>query len=205
MNKLKNLWLIGAIILVGCIILAHIFLIRPWYMRWGATDQEIHMPLPGDSIIPKTAEISTRAITIQAPVATVWQWLVQIGQGRGGFYSNDWLENIFAADMHNAERIMPELQQLKVGDRVALAFYGGPTTHLSVLILEPERALVLERGWIFFLQPISPDATRLIVRYAFDVGNPGNALYYYPLFEQAHFVMESGMMLGLKRRAERSP
>jgi hypothetical protein len=107
--------------------------------------------------------------------------------------------------MHNADRIMPEFQHLKVGDQIALAVYGGPVTHLSVLLVEPERVIVLERGWIYFLQLIDENTTRLIVRYAFDVGSPGNALYYYPLFEQAHFVMESEMMLGLKQRAERYP
>lgn len=205
MSRLKYPWLTWVIILVGSSILLHVFLIRPWYMRWGATDEEIRMPLPGDAIIPKTAEVSTRAITIHAPVSEVWQWLVQIGQGRGGFYTYDWLENTFAADMHYAGQILPEFQRLEVGDQIALATYGESQTHLSVIRLEAERVLVLERGWIFFLQPINQNATRLIVRYAFDVGSPSSALYYYPLFEQAHFVMESGMMLGLKRRAESYP
>src|SRR5688572_22065717 len=82
-------------------------LIRPWHMRWGANDAEITMPLPGDRYIPRGTIVSTRAITIAAPPEIVWAWLVQLGQGRGGYYSYEWLENLFAADMHNAEEIIP--------------------------------------------------------------------------------------------------
>jgi hypothetical protein len=176
--------------------------LRPWHMGWGASAAEIGGPLPGDPYIPPQAVVSTRAVTIHAPTAEVWPWIVQLGQGRAGFYSYDWLENLFAADMHNADRIVPVLQQLQVGDHLSLQ-RDGPFA--VVAVIEPQRALVAEGGWSWVLVPIDNHTTRLIVRYAsFPVGDLASKLYYYPIFEPAHFVMESGMMLGIKTRAERS-
>ena len=95
-------------------------IVRPWFMHWGAIATEQQMALAGDSFIPANTVVSTRAITIHAPAARVWSWLVQLGQERGGFYSYDWLENLFMAKMHNANHIVPEWQQPQVGDRVAM-------------------------------------------------------------------------------------
>jgi hypothetical protein len=97
------------------ILVAYSFVLRPWHMRWGATASEITMSLPGDAYILPQTIVSTRAITIRAPVAAVWPWIVQLGQGRGGFYSYEWLENLFAAGMHNADQITPELQRVSTG------------------------------------------------------------------------------------------
>ena len=72
--------------------------------------------------------------------------------------------------------------------------------HATVAAIEPEQALVLDGGWTFYLQPIDAGDTRLIVRY-FCKDNP---IYYFTIFEPAHFLMESGMMLGIKARAEGS-
>lgn len=104
--------------------------------------------------------------------------------------------------MHNAERIIPELQQLRVGDRVSMQ-KDGPSS--EVTLIETERVLVLDEGWTFYLQPIDDHSTRLIMRYPWDFENNHiNKFYYFIIFEPAHFVMESGMMLGIKQRAERS-
>ncbi|RIK34632.1 MAG: hypothetical protein DCC55_32800 [Chloroflexi bacterium] len=197
-------WLVG-LTLVSLLVLSFIFAVRPWYMRWGATTAEAAMPLAGDRFIPSNAVVSTRAITIHAPADRVWRWMVQLGQGRGGFYSYSWLENLFAADMHNVNETLPELQQLQVGDRLALMRGGeqSPVTSTVVTVLEPERTLVLGEGWTLALVAVDAQTTRLIVRYPWVVDSPANALYYYPIFEPAHFLMESGMMLGIKARAER--
>jgi hypothetical protein len=79
-------------------------------LRWGATAAEVARRLPGDELIPHPASVSTRAITIQAPVERVWPWVLQTGQERGGLYSYQWLENLFGSDIHNADRIMPAWQ-----------------------------------------------------------------------------------------------
>lgn len=192
------------LLLLLSVLLTYIFLIQPWHMRWGATDAELAMPLPGDPFIPPTTVVSTRAITIHAPTATVWSWLVQLGQERGGFYSYDWLENLFAAQMHNADRIVPQWQHPQVGDQVSMMANPQPVSVAKIALLEPERGMVLKGGWGFYLQPVDDQTTRLIVRYAsFPVkGSLGAALFYYPIFEPVHFVMEAGMMLGIKQRAE---
>jgi len=194
---------ITAFLALGIFVLAYVSIVRPWYLRWGATDAEIAMSLPGDQFTQNPIAISTRAITVHAPVSVVWKWLVQTGQGRGGFYSYDWLENLFAADMHNAERVTPEYQDLKVGDWVLMHPLGATNKAMrgQVAYLEPERAIVLEGGWGWYLQPLNANTTRFIVRYT----NYEDPTYYYLVFEQAHFIMESGMMLGIKARAEQTP
>ena len=193
------------LVLLLSVVLIYSFVVQPWHMRWGATDAELAMPLPGDPFIPPTTVVSTRAVTIHAPAAVVWAWTVQLGQEHGGFYSYDWLENLFAAQMHNAERIVPEWQNPQVGARVTMMANPPPMSVAEIVLIEPERVMVLKGGWTFFLQPLDAQTTRFIVRYAsFPVkGNLSAALYYYPIFEPAHFVMESGMMLGIKQRAER--
>lgn len=77
--------------------------------------------MPGDELIPSSATASTRAITIDAPPGEVWPWLAQIGQGRGGFYSFDALENLLRCAIHSADRIIPEFQRVSAGDLIRLA------------------------------------------------------------------------------------
>lgn len=202
LRKGRARWLV---LLLGLVLL-YSFVIQPWHMRWGATAAELAMPLPGDPFIPPTTVISTRAITIHAPAAQVWAWVVQLGQNHGGFYSYDWLENLFAAQMHNAEQIVPAWQQPQVGDPVTMMANPPPMSVAEIVLIEPVRVMVLKGGWTFFLQPVDDQTTRFIVRYAsFPVkGDLSAALYYYPIFEPAHFVMEAGMMMGIKQRAERA-
>jgi hypothetical protein len=183
---------------------AYAFLIRPWHLTWGATNEELKKALPGDDLVQDPKLNATHAITIDAPVEDVWPWLVQMGQNRGGFYSYAWLENLVGCDMHNADQIVPEWQELKVGDDVWLHPKAPP---LKVLLIEPERAIVLEKSWGFFLEPITENKTRLIVRgrgeFNPDLKNPIlNLLLWRGIFEPAHFIMERKMMLGIKQRAE---
>ncbi len=92
----KAFWLAIVVLMVGLSML-YALVIRPYHMRWGATEQELMMALPGDAFIAADASVSTRAITIHAPAATVWAWLAQTGQNRGGgWHSYEWLENLFA-------------------------------------------------------------------------------------------------------------
>ena len=119
--------------------LVYYFVLRPRCLRWGATDEEIGRDLPGDELLPDPVGYVTRGITINTSPVNVWLWLVQMGQGRGGFYSYDWLENLFGLDIHNADRIVPEWQELAVGDIVRMHPNGGS----MVAAVEPYRALVL--------------------------------------------------------------
>lgn len=193
---------------------AYFFAIRPWHLRWGATDEEIKMALPGDEVKPDAGIQVTHAVTVNAPASGIWKWLVQIGQGRGGFFSYDWLENAFGLEIHNLYEIKPELQDLKVGDFVRSAhkgWLGGKFDEKAgwfVVGLEPNRALVLrdeiEQGsWAFVLNPVGENQTRLIARARGDKPqNPVMKLFHFGIFEPAHFIMERKMLLTLKRLAE---
>jgi len=115
---------------------------RRWYLTWGATAQEVTAGLPGDELLGDPDLQSTRAISIGAPSGAVWPWLVQMGSGRGGAYTYDWIENLFGLGMHSADQILPQFQQLTVGDVLPL----GPTgPGMRVEICEPGRA-PLRRG-----------------------------------------------------------
>lgn len=196
--------------------------LRIWYLRWGATDAELGATLPGDELVTRPVADMTRAVTVRASPAVIWSWLVQMGQGRGGLFSYDWLENLAGLDIHTLDRIVPELQKLEVGELVALG--PGPNNGLLVAELEPERALVLrrcdgERGrpvdqgqaryvdlsWAFVLVPVDGHTTRLISRFRV-AAKPRLlvALAYVLLMEFPHFVMERKMLLGIARRAEQS-
>jgi hypothetical protein len=184
------------------------FVARPYHLRWGATDAEVAMAMPGDALITPNAVTSTRAVTIHAPAATVWAWLVQTGQNRGGdWHSYAWLENLFAADMVEGDTLEPRLQKLRVGDQFFMhaAATVNPTLAVEVIGLEPGRALWLRGGWSFVLLPLDQQSTRLIVRYPMRPEELGHPIFSFGVFEPAHFVMESGMLLGIKRRAEREP
>jgi hypothetical protein len=202
-EKVKAELVLGAIGSVAALS-AYAFLVRPWHLRWGATDEEVNMPLPGDEFVEDPKLNATHAITINAPAAAVWPWLVQLGQRRGGFYSYTWLENLVGCEMHNANRIVPEWQDLKVGDEVWLHPKAPP---LRVLAIEPGRAIVLEKCWSFILHPIDENTTRLIIRGRGEF-NPDlkngllNFLLWRGIFEPAHFIMERKMLLGIKQRAE---
>ena len=183
---------------------AYALFVRPWHLRWGATEEELEMSLPGDELVEHPRLNATRAITISVPVEDVWPWLVQVGQKRGGFYSYTWLENLVGCDMHNANQIVPDWQDLKVGDEVWLHPKAPP---LKVLAIEPGRAIVLENSWTFCLLPVDDHTTRLIIRgcgqFNPDLKNALlNLILWRGVLEPAHFIMERKMMLGIKQRAE---
>src|SRR5215212_7213979 len=139
--------------------------LRARVLSWGATAEEAARPLPGDDLLESADIVATRAISIDAPPSAVWPWLVQMGPGRAGAYTYDWIENLFGLNMHSADRIHPEWQGLEVGE-VLRSGEGKPG--IRVEILEPERALVnrSEAGdwvWAFVLVPEN-GSTRLISR-----------------------------------------
>lgn len=193
-------WLSGAILL------------RPWHTTWGTTPLERSAPLPGDERVPNARYVMDHAVAIDAPPEAVWPWLVQIGQDRAGFYSHDWLERLFGDDIHNADRIHPEWQTLQVGDLVRAAqpdYLGGLLGRdlgWRVARLEPGRALVLENWGAFVLHRTEAGTTVLHVRLRGEGAPSLSAIPFAPigllLFEPAHFIMERGMMLGIRARVE---
>jgi hypothetical protein len=180
-------------------------LVRTPVLTWGATEEEAGRSLPGDELLEDPAVVSTRAITIDAPPSAVWPWLVQMGSGRGGAYTYDWIENLFGLGMHSAERINPEWQNLAVGDVIP----GGESLQgMRVEVLDPERALVTrsEDGtwvWAFVLEDLG-GRTRLLSRNRIAMPDPslGDRIGM-AVMEPGSLVMERKMLHGIKERAER--
>ncbi|MFW6075388.1 MAG: hypothetical protein ACOC9Y_07320 [Chloroflexota bacterium] len=194
--------------------------VRPWLLRWGSTDDERAMRLPGDDLVPNAKYETTHAITIDAPPEEVWKWVIQIGQDRGGFYSYDFLENLIGLDIHSADSIDPELQTLAVGDIISIA--PDEAAPFTVATLDPPRAMVLRTGlpdaaqppgnylkggiagtWAFVLQPIGHGRTRLLVRWRSDWAESlAGSLANLIVLETPHCIMERKMLLGIRERAE---
>ena len=159
------------------------------------------MNFPINEFISSNRAISTRAITINAAKEKIWPWIAQTGQNRGGFNSYYWLENLFGAKMVNADSIHSKWQDPQPGDTV---YYGKNEGYALVSFVKQNEYYSLS-GWMFYLQKIDTANTRLIVRYpSMEIKQSKFAtVYYYALFEPLHFIMESGMMMGIKQKAER--
>jgi hypothetical protein len=193
-------------------------IVRPRISRWGATDEEVRRALPGDELESPYGyrPISTRAITIDAAPEEVWPWLVQMGSGRAGFYTHEWVERLLFityADGHSATRIHPEWQELHVGDRVP---YSGLNT-VEVRMVDRPRCLIA--GEWLVLEPLAGGSkSRLIARtrggwleplartipIVWPLLWPIAALIERGPGELLHHYMESGMLLGIKARVEAS-
>jgi len=169
---------------------------RPWSRRWGTHVGEVHRSLPGDELVADPGITMTRALTIDAPVDSVWPWLAQIGQDRGGFYSYAWLENLAGCGLKNADRVHPEWQHRQVGDTVLLHPCAGP----KLARFEPTHSYAFDIGWCFTLEPMPGGRTRLFARSRVPRGLP--SVTYSIFMELPHFIMERKMLLGIKQRAE---
>jgi uncharacterized protein YndB with AHSA1/START domain len=191
---------------VGCAMV-----LWPLHRSWGSLLDEHAMPLPGDRAARDPALELQHAVTIDAPPDVVWTWLVQLGQDRAGFYSYDWLERAFGADVHNVKEIRPEWQSRRSGDFVRATqadyLWGilGDQIGWTVTAIEPGRALVLRNWGAFVLQPTGDGGTRFIIRST--VGDPRIAPWTAAAdmmaFELPHFIMQRRMMLEIKALAER--
>lgn len=188
------------------------FFFRRFSLRWGASDAEFNGPLPGDDFLPAADLQATRAISINAPASAVWPWLAQMGQRRGGLYSYDFLENLAGLDIHSADRIHPEWQDLKAGDRFHLA--PAASADLEVGLVDLGRALVLrvppdsppgpfDFSWAFVLQPQADGSTRLLVRERYAYRRWWTA-WMVEAVEVASFIMSRRMLQGIRSRAEQT-
>jgi hypothetical protein len=198
--------------------------VRPRTLAWGASCDEVIRPLPGDDLVANPLYVTTRAITVRAPAAAVWPWLVQLGQNRGGFYTYDVVENLMGLDIHSADSIHPEWQDLHAGeDYVTLD--PDESMKMTIAVLEPQRAFVIRSGapgeppqapgsffrgelawtWAFYLEAFDERTTRLVVRSRAAWADTLAARLARPLLlEPVHFVMEERMLRGIRERAERA-
>lgn len=213
---MRKLFKVLAILFVILIVFAGVLVafIRPWYLTWGAADAEVSMSLPGDELIPLSLGGHTRAITINAPAAEIWPWIVQIGADKGGFYSHTWIEGMIGCPITNADRIHPEWQNLQPGDLMRMCVDDPAPPPYAVAVVLPDRALVLGHRatpadnlgdaewfdtWSFVLEPVDASTTRLIARSR----NAANVAWMR-IIEPGFFIMESGMLQGIKERVEQN-
>jgi hypothetical protein len=191
---------------------------RRWHQHWGATNEEITRPLPGDDLIGSSKLDSTHAITIQAPADRIWPWLAQMGyEDRAGTYSYDLFERSTGRNLYRVDAGIPPL-----ATGGTMPFYPGAP--MTVAVANPPHALVLWQvtsggkaidpagpwgdnyvawSWAFVLVPVDAAATRLLVRMRASYQPSAKwAPYMWLLVEPAHFVMGRRQLLGLRERAE---
>ena len=192
--------------------------VTPSHERWGTTGNEARMALPGDEVVVEPAHQVTRAITIDAEPAGVWPWLAQLGADRGGFYSYEWLENLFGLGIRNSDRIVPAWQQREVGDLVYADAKGSGGWYVMEVL--PGEALVLQMGdvragrpirrdekmglefsWSFVVRPAADGRSRLLVRERVGFGSPLTRVAMSPI-GFVSFVMTQKMLRGIKACAE---
>jgi hypothetical protein len=182
------------------------FPIRRWMSRWGATPYDLKRVMTGDALLPDPLYSGTMAVTVNAQPEHIWPWLVQIGYQRGGLYSYDWLDRLFGfLDRPSATRILPQFQNLAVGDEIPL----GVGASWPVAVVDRNRALVLDMRnlggfdwvWQFGLYRVDEHRTRLVTRSCVRTRSVWARLATYAI-EPAGFLMTRRMLLGLKQRAE---
>jgi hypothetical protein len=198
--------------------IAFFAVVRPWYLSWGTSPEERRASLPGDEIIATARSQQTRGITINAPADSVWPWLAQLGQDRGGFYSYDILENLVGCNMPTTDVQQPDKQVWQVGDRLWMypkdkaggagfatlrtfvpgRALGFATRAVGTALSEPE-----DGSWSMVLVPENAHTTRLLIR---GRGATGRSLlgstFDRSIFEPIHFAMERRMMIGIKQLVE---
>jgi hypothetical protein len=199
----------GLLALAGLFILGFVywFPMRALFREWGATGDEVKRSMAADAEVPVPDYKTTLAFSIHAPADAVWPWLVQMGYQRAGLYSYDWLDRSFGyLDRPSADRLLPEFQNLEVGDVIPIGAGAG----FPVKAIDPPRTLLLAGqadgvrwAWQLELLAIDSEHTRLISRNC--VAHPRSLknTAFIRLIEPTAFIMTRKMLLGIKRRAER--
>jgi hypothetical protein len=206
-------------VLAAAAIAAHLYVVRPWFSTWGASEQEVAAVWPGDELSPAANTVMTRAVTIRAPAADVWPWVAQVGQDRAGWYSYRLLENIVGCRMPRLDLLVPQFQTRAPGDKVWMypADRIGGAGHAILARVEPPRAFVMRtaevgsaptvtgtgNSWSAILEPVDAHTTRLIMRSRGTsadswIGKAFGTLVFDPI----HFVMERKMMTTLADLSE---
>jgi hypothetical protein len=185
---------------------AYYLLVRRWHARWGATDEEVRAEMPGDELVERPRDVTTRAVTIHARPEEVWPWLAQMGYQKGGMYSYDWIDQVLGVlDEPSSDVILPEFQTLEAGDVIPIG--GGPDW--PVAAVEPNRSLVLDIrpegmaiSWSFQLRELDEDQTRLVLRIRIRARPLMQIAAFLPVLDFGSFIMTRKMLLGIKERAE---
>ncbi len=191
----------GLIVAAGIAFLTiatYVFVIGPWQRRWGATDEEVRRPMPGDELLRAGASSTTRAITVDRAPHDVFPWLLQIGYGRGGWYSYDWIDN---DGKPSVDHLDPALRSA-VGDRIEMMPGLGPV----IRAIEPDHVIVSggdADSWCLSVEPTQDGKTRLISRWRQDWPRTAATYVWIALADPGAFIMERKMLRTIRDRAER--
>lgn len=191
---------ISLVIFLAAFTLLYFAWLRHWQMNWGATEEEVARYMAGDELIDDPSFNATRAVEIEASAEEIWPWIVQMGYKRAGFYSYDNLDN---AGIPSADRIIPELQDVNIGDTLVF---------LEVVEIIPNKSMLWVftggpwRGatWSWGLYEIESGRTRLVsrLRQKFEV-NSFEAVIGRTLIDIFEILPMRKCLLGIKSRAER--
>jgi hypothetical protein len=186
----------------GILAFAYVTLFRPWQLRWGAADDEVARPMPGDDIVGRPSFNATRAVTIDAPAENIYPWIVQMGVKRAGWYSYDLLDNL---GKKSSERILAEHQNIEVGDVIPMS-PDGKQGMLVKGLSRNEWMLwwdkVGDTSWAWGIYPDGDARSRLVTRVRTKYRWFSPAIAFSLLIEFFDIVMMRKCMLGIKRRAE---
>ncbi len=200
---LKTLGILAGLTVLAVTIIA---MLTPWMDRWGATDEEIAASFPGDELLLEPASFLNRAVTVNALPEEIYPWIVQLGAGRGGMYSYTSLETyLLNCPLVNADRVHEEWQDLKVGDEMKMCPNEPAPPPYIIAQIVPNEAIVMghqENGewvdvWQFIIVPQKDGTSRLITRTR-TMATGG----FWTIIHPGIFMMERGMLLGIKDRAE---
>jgi hypothetical protein len=187
---------------VAAFLVAYLTRIRPWQLRWGATDEEVLRFMPGDEVVSNPSFDATRAVTIHAQPEEIWPWIAQMGFRRAGWYSYDWVDNY---GRPSAREIIPEHQDVKVGDLVPMG--PGEESGLWIRAFDPSHWMLWADKdgnvtWCWSLYPAGGDATRLVSRIRMRYNWTSPWMLFNLLLDAGDIVMMRKSMLGIKERAE---
>jgi hypothetical protein len=149
------------------------------FQYWGATQEEIDSSIIGDDLCASATVLATRCITIAALPKDVFPWIRQMGFGRAGWYSYDWIDNL---GRKSATRVHEEWQDVNTGDLVP----AGPTSFQATIVQSPQHfVLEVKNGkkmipWLHFTLAYElravPEGTRLVTRMRAHINVPGGGL-----------------------------
>lgn len=180
----------------------YLALFRPWQLRWGATEEEIGRPMPGDEIVEGPTFNATRAVTITASAEDIYPWIVQIGVTRAGWYSYDILDNL---GRRSAERILPQFQDIQVGDIIPMSPDGKSGMWVKDFRANKWILWGDKKGdstWAWGIYPEAESLFRLVTRVRIKYRWLSPSILFSLLIEFFDILMMRKCMLGIKRRAE---
>lgn len=195
--------LLTAIVLIAIFLVLYFTFLRSWQLRWGATSDELVRPMPGDDIVRDPSFDATRAVTINSPPEDIYPWIVQMGINRAGWYSYDLLDNL---GRHSSETILPEHQNTRIGDMIAMSPDGKQGLHVKDFKSNEWILWWDQNGttsWVWGIYPDAESRSRLVTRVRIKYHWLSIDMIFNLIVEFFDIIMMRKCMLGIKKRAER--